>query len=65
MTPHQKKRTLQLVIPLGVVLLLEKISPGLGRGLLAFGTVALVVYCFVTMTSPGPAESSTSRRLGG
>lgn len=52
MTPHQKKRILQLVIPLAVLLLLEKISPGLGRGLLAFGTLALVVYCFVNDDKP-------------
>jgi hypothetical protein len=52
MTPHQKKRILQLTIPLAGLLLLEQIRPGLGRGFLAFGTLALVVYCFVNDDKP-------------
>jgi hypothetical protein len=52
MTTHQIKRVLLLLIPLAVVLLLDRISPGLGRGLVAFGAFALVVYCFANYDKP-------------
>jgi hypothetical protein len=52
MTPHQKKRILQLVIPLAILLLLEKIMPGLGLASLKLGTLAFVTYCFVNDDKP-------------
>jgi hypothetical protein len=45
LTPHQRKRILQLVIPLSVLLIAEKIHNGLGRAILGFGMISLVVYC--------------------
>lgn len=47
MTPHQRKRILQLLIPLLVLLAAEKLHKGLGRALLSIGTVGLVLYCFI------------------
>jgi hypothetical protein len=52
MTPHQKKRILQLAIPLLIILGLEQIHRGLGRAVLAAGTFSFVVYCFVNDDKP-------------
>ena len=52
MTPHQKKRILQLILPLAGLFLLDKILPGLGRAVLVVGTIALVFYCFVNDDKP-------------
>jgi hypothetical protein len=52
LTPHQRKRILQLVIPLSVLLIAEKIHNGLGRAILGFVMISLVVYCFVNDDKP-------------
>jgi hypothetical protein len=52
LTPHQRKRILQLVIPLSVLFIAEKIHNGLGRAILGFGSISLVVYCFVNDDKP-------------
>lgn len=47
LTPHQRKRILQLLIPLLILLALEKVHRGLGRAVLAIGTISFATYCFV------------------
>ena len=47
LSPHQRKRILQLVIPLLILLALERIHRGLGRAVLTLGTLSFVAYCFV------------------
>jgi hypothetical protein len=47
LTPHQRKRILQLLIPLLILLALEKVHRGLGRAVLTIGTISFVTYCFV------------------
>jgi hypothetical protein len=43
----RKKRILALVIPLLVLLALDKIHRGLGRAVLQFGFISFITYCFV------------------
>jgi hypothetical protein len=50
--PRQRKQILQLVIPLFVLLIAEKIHKGLGTAILGFGTISLVAYCFVHDNKP-------------
>ena len=52
LTPHQRKRILQLVIPLAVLLIAEKIHNGLGRTILGLGTISFVLYCFINDDKP-------------
>jgi hypothetical protein len=52
LSPHQRKRILQLVIPLAVLLIADKIHKGLGTAILGLGTISLVVYCFVNDDKP-------------
>ena len=47
LTPHQRKRILQLVIPVLFLLALERIHRGLGRAVLTIGTLCYVTYCFI------------------
>jgi hypothetical protein len=47
LSPHQRKRILQLLIPLLILLALERIHRGLGQVVLTLGTLSFVVYCFV------------------
>ncbi len=47
LTAHQRKRILQLLIPLLILLTLEKVHRGLGRAALNLGTISFVTYCFV------------------
>ena len=47
LTPHQRKRILQLLIPLLILLALEKVHRGRGRAVLTIGTISFVTYCFV------------------
>ncbi len=47
LSPRQRKRILQLVIPLLILLALERIHRGLGRAVLTLGTLSFVTYCFV------------------
>jgi len=47
LSAHQRKRILQLVIPLLVLLVLEKINRGLGGAVLTLGTLSFVTYCFI------------------
>lgn len=47
LTPHQRKRILQLLVPLLSLLALEKVHRGLGRAVLTLGTISFVTYCFV------------------
>ena len=52
LTQHQRKRSLQLVIPIVILLALEKIHLGLGQAVLTIGTLSFVVYCFVNDDKP-------------
>jgi hypothetical protein len=52
MTPHQRKRILQLLIPFLIVLAADKIHPGAGKAILTIGTLSLVAYCVVNSDKP-------------
>jgi hypothetical protein len=56
MNSHQKKRILQLAIPLliglAVVLILEHIHRGLGRAVFVVGPLSIAVYCFINDDKP-------------
>jgi hypothetical protein len=47
LTPHQRKRILQLVIPILILLALDKIHRGLAQTVVTIGTLSFVTYCFV------------------
>jgi hypothetical protein len=52
MTPYQKKRILQLVIPLIILAIVDRIHPGLAKGLLVFATISIAAYCFINDDKP-------------
>jgi hypothetical protein len=57
MTPFQKKRVLQLAVPLLILLIAEKIHRGAGSAIVQISIVFLVVYCFIN------SDKSWARRI--